>query len=171
MKTFDYRGMDSTGNEESGFLGAESEDEAAAQLRDRGLFVTRIGLFDHEVTPAWSTNSLASPTGISSGPLLAQGLPCTLEQKGMTFPGLLNLLGVDGELHLVFGKLGALEAIVEVPIRAISQVQQEGLFRKRLVITTSTSEEHVFRGSVREAKRLYDWALFAIEMAARSGHC
>ncbi|MDP7302046.1 MAG: hypothetical protein QGG09_03035, partial [Pirellulaceae bacterium] len=59
----------------------------------------------------------------------------------------------------------------EVPIRAISQVQQEGLFRKRLVITTSTSEEYVFRGSVREAKRLYDWALFAIEMAARSGHC
>jgi len=81
----------------------------------------------------------------------------------------LNLLGVDGELRLVFGKPGALEAIFELPIRAIGQVQQQGLFRKRLVITTSTMEEHVLRGSIGDAKRLYDWATFAIETVASSG--
>ena len=170
MKAYEYRGMDNSGNEESGFLGAESKDEAAAQLRDRGLFVTSLGPFDHEVTPAWSTNSLVSPTSIPSGLLLAQGLPCTLEQKGMTFPGSLNLLGVDGELHLVFGKPDALEAIFEVPIRTISQVQQQGLFRKRLVITTSTGVEHVLLGSVSETQRLCNWATFAIEKAAGCGH-
>ena len=168
MKAFEFRAMDSSGNEESGFMGAESKDEVAAQLRDRGLFVTSVGVFDHEVTPAWTTISLASPTSIPSGYLLVQGLPCTLDQKGMTFPGSLNLLGVDGELHLVFGKPGALEAIFDLPIRAIRQVQQQGLFRKRLVITTSNLEERVLRGSISDAKRLYDWATFAIETVASS---
>jgi hypothetical protein len=166
MKAYEFRAMDNSGNEEKGFMGAASEDEVAAQLRDRGLFVTSIGLFDFEPTPAWSTISLASPTSIPSGPLMAEGVPCTLEQKGMTFPGLLNLLGMNGDLQLVFSKSGAMGAIFELPIRTISQVQQKGVFRKRLVITTSTLEEYVLNGSIKEANRLYNWATFAIEMVA-----
>ena len=81
----------------------------------------------------------------------------------MTFPGSLNLLGVDGELHLVFGKPNSREPIFELPIPTIIQVEQQGLFRKRLVITTNTQEQQVLRGSISEAKRLYAWAKFAIE--------
>ena len=148
-------------------MAAESKDEAAAQLKERGLFVMSLGVFDHEVTPAWSTISLTSPKSIPSGDLLAQGLPSVLDQKGMTFPGSLNLRGVDGELHLVFGKPDARETIFDLPIRTISQVRQQGVFRKRLVITTSTLEEHVLRDSISEAKRLYAWAMFASETVAR----
>ena len=160
-----YEGMDTSGNTERGFLDAESEDTAMAKLRERGLFVTNIGLFDPEVTPEWSAISLASPSSIPSGRLLAQGLPCTHEQRGMSFDGSLNVLGVDGELHLVFDRPGAVEPVLELPVQAINQVQRQGLFRKRLVITTSTGEEHVFRGSVSEIQRLYEWGIFAIEKA------
>jgi len=85
----------------------------------------------------------------------------------MTFPGLLNLLGVNGDLQLVFGKPESREAIFELPIRTISKVEQQGLFKKRLVITTSTHQEHVLSGSIKEAKRLHAWAMFAIENVAR----
>ena len=167
MKAYEFRAMDNSGNEECGFMGAWSKDEVEAQLRDRGLFVTSVGVFDPEVTPDWSTISLASPTTIPSGNLMAEGLPCTLEQKGMTFPGSLNLLGVNGELRLVFAKPAARQAIFEVPIGTIHQVEQQGFFKKRLVITTSTQEQHVLRGSISEAKRLYAWAKFAIDHVAR----
>ena len=40
---------------------------------------------------------------------------------------------------------------------------------KRLVITTNIGEEYVFRGSANEAKRLYDWAIFAVEKVAGRG--
>jgi len=155
--------MDNSGNEDCGFLDAESEDDVMAKLKDRGLFVTNISLIAPEVTPEWSAISLASPSSIPSGRLLAQGLPCTHENRGFRVKGLLNLLGVDGELHLVFDRMDGVETVLELPIQAISQVQQQGLFRKRLVITTTTIEEHVFRGSAGEIQRLCEWGIFATQ--------
>lgn len=79
------------------------------------------------------------------------------------------MLGVDRELHLIFDRLGGLETVVELPIEAIDQVKPHGLIRKRVVITTNIGEEYVFRGSANEAKRLYDWAIFAVEKVAGRG--
>ena len=69
-------------------------------------------------------------------------------------------------IYLIEKFVYILEAIFELPIRTISQVKQQGVFRKRLVITTGTLEEHVLRGSIKEAHRLYNWATFAIETVA-----
>ena len=169
MKAFPYEGMDNSGNKERGCVEAESEADAMTKLRERQLFVTNIALFAPEVTPDWSGISLAAPTEFPSGRLLARGLPCTHDQRGFAIEGTLNLLGVDGELHLVFDRLGGLETVVELPIQAISQVKQQGLLRKRLVITTTAGDEYIFRGSLNDAKRLHDWATFAVEKAAGGG--
>ena len=83
MTTYRYRGMDNTGQEVRGFMDAESGDEAQAKLRGRGIFVTNLSAFAPEVSPEWSAISLAAPSTIPSGRLLAQGLPCTHEQRAM----------------------------------------------------------------------------------------
>ena len=87
----------------------------------------------------------------------------------MTVEGSLNVLGINGDLHLVFDSMDGLKTEVELPIQKISQVQRQGLFRKRLVVTTTTSEEHAFRGAVSEIQRLCEWGIFAIEKAASGG--
>lgn len=96
--------MDNSGQEVRGFMEAESDDEAQARLRGQGIFVTNLSAFAFAVTPEWSAISLSSPSSIPSGRLLAQGLPCTNEQRGMTNDGLLNLLG-EGVVLLFFGVL------------------------------------------------------------------
>ena len=169
MKVFHYEGMDNSGNTQRGCVEAESESEATAKLRDQHLFVTKISVFAPEITPEWSEIPLAAPTEFPSGRLLAEGPTCSHDQRGFTVEGALNLLGVDGELHLVFDRLGGSETVVELPVRAISQVQQKGLFRKRLVITTNTGDEYIFRGSLSEATRLHDWAAFAVEKVTDGG--
>jgi hypothetical protein len=165
MTTYCYEGMDNSGQEVRGFLDAESGDEAQARLRGQGLFVTKIAAFAPEVTPEWSAVSLASPGSIPSGRLLAQGLPCTHEQRGMKYDGSLNLLGVGGELHLILDRPGGGGPILELPVQTINEVKRRGLIRKILLIKTNTLEEHVFRGSVSEIQRLYEWAMFATEKA------
>ena len=169
MKAFLYEGMDNSGNALRGCVEAESESEVTAKLSDQHLFVTKISVFAPEITPEWSEIPLAAPTEFPSGRLLAEGPTCSHDQRGFTVEGALNLLGVDGELHLVFDRLGGSETVVELPVRAISQVQQQGLFRKRLVITTNTGDEYIFRGSLSEAKRLHDWAAFAVEKVTGGG--
>ena len=166
MTTYRYECMDATGSEVSGFMDANSEDEVHARLREQGYFVTKIGPFFAETTPEWSAVSLASPSSIPNGRLLAQGFPCTHEQRGMTNEGSANLLGVNGELHLIVDRPGRGEPTLELPIQTIKTVKRRGLFRKSLLVTTNTFEEHVFHGSVREVHRLYQWALFATEKAA-----
>jgi len=165
MTTYYYEGMDNSGNDVRGFLDAESEREAQANVREQGLFVTKIAAFDPEVTPEWSAISLSSPSSIPSGRLLAQGLPCKHEQRGMSFEGSLNLLGTNGELHLVFDRSDVGGTTLDLPVQTIKEVKRRGLFRKSLVVTTNTLEEHVFRGSVNEIQLLCEWATFAIEKA------
>jgi hypothetical protein len=97
MTTYQYEGMDNSGNEEHGFLEAESQDEATAKLKERGLFVTKLAALVLEVTPEWSGVSLVSPSSIPAGRLLLRGLPCTHEQRGMVFDGSLNVVGVGGD--------------------------------------------------------------------------
>jgi hypothetical protein len=157
--------MDKTGNEVSGYLDAGSDEEAQAKLRAQGIFVTNLSAFAPEVTPEWSAISLTSPSNIPSGRLLAQGLPCTHEQRGMKSEGSLNLLGVGGELHLLLDRPGGGGSTLEVPVQTINEVKRRGLFRKSLLVTTNTLEEHVFRGSVNEIQGLCEWAIFAIEKA------
>jgi len=169
MSAFLYEGMDTTGSTVRGCVEAQSEADVMAKLREAHLFVTNIALFTPKLTPEWSGMSLVAPTEFPSGRLLAEGLACTHDQRGLAVEGTLNLLGVDGELHLVFDRLGGLEAVVELPIEAIDQVKQQGLFRKRFIVTTKIGEEYVFRGSTNEAKRLYDWATFAVEKARGGG--
>ena len=169
MKAFLYEGMDNSGNALRGCVEADSESEATAKLSDQHLFVTKISVFAPEITPEWSEIPLAAPTEFPSGRLLAEGPACTHDQGGFTVEGTLNLLGVDGDLHLVFDRPGGTETVVELPVRAISQVQQQGRFRKRLVITTNTGDEYIFRGSLSEANRLHDWAAFAVEKVTGGG--
>ena len=163
MTAYRYRGMDKTGNEVSGYLDAGSDEEAQANLRAQGIFVTNLSAFAAEVTPEWSAVSLSSPTSIPSGRLLAQGLPCTLEQRGMSNEGSLNLLGVGGELHLILDRPGGNGPALELPVQTINEVKRRGLFRKSLLITTNTMEEHVFRGSVGKLQGLCEWAMYATE--------
>lgn len=112
-----YEGMDTSGNEMRGFLDAESVDEAQAGLREQGIFVTKVAAFAPEVTPEWSAISLVSPNSIPSGRLLAQGLPCTHEQRGVNSEGSLNLLGVNGVLHLMLDEPGGGGSTLELPLR------------------------------------------------------
>jgi len=161
--------MDKSGNEVFGYLDAESGDEAQAKLRGQGIFVTNLSAFAPEVSPEWSAISLASPNSIPSGRLLAQGLPCTHEQRGMKYDGSLNLLGMGGELHLILDRPGGGGPALELPIQTINEVKRRGLFRKSLLVTTNTFEEHVFRGAVSEIQSLCEWALFATEEATE-GH-
>ena len=163
MTAYRFRGMDKSGDEVSGYMDAQSEEEAMGALREQGLFVTNLAAFAPVVTPEWAVTSLASPSSIPSGRLLAEGLPCTYEQRGMSFDGSFNLLGVGGKMHLIFDRLGGLETVLDLPIQSIRQVQRRGLFRKSLVVTSNTLEEHIFRGSVNEIQGLYEWALSAAE--------
>jgi hypothetical protein len=117
--------------------------------------------FALEVTPEWSGVSLASPETIPSGRILARGVPCSHEQRGVTLDGSLNVLGVDGELHLVFDRPGNLRPELELPVQNVRQIQRRGLFRKSLVLTTHTLEEHAFRGGIAEIQQLCEWAKFA----------
>lgn len=160
MTAYQYEGMDNSGNEEHGFLEAESQDEATAKLKERGLFVTKLAALALEVTPEWSGVSLVAPSSIPTGRLLPQGLPCTHEQRGMAFDGSLNVAGVGGDLYLIFDRPGSSRPELELPIRAITQLQRRGLIRKSLVVTTDTWEEHIFRGAVAELQRLCEWAMF-----------
>lgn len=169
MKAFRYEGIDNSGNTLRGWVESESESEATAKLRDQRVLVTKVAVFAPEITSEWSGIRLAAPTEFPSGRFLAEGPTCTHDQRGFTVEGELNLLGVNGELHLVFDRRGGLETVVELPVRAISQVQQQGLFRKRLVFTTNTGDEYIFRGALSEAKRLHDWAAFAVDMVAGGG--
>jgi hypothetical protein len=158
--------MDNSGQEVRGFMDAGSAEEAQARLREQGIFVTNLSAFAPEVTPEWSAVSLTSPSNIPSGRLLAQGFPCAHERRGMKSEGSLNLLGVGGELHLILDRPGGGGPALELPIRTIKEIKRRGLFRKSLLVTTDTFEEHVFRGSVGKIQSLYEWALFAIEKAA-----
>jgi hypothetical protein len=160
MNTYHYKGMDHSGNEVRGFLDAESEYEATVELKEGGLFVTNLSLFALEVTPAWSAVSLGSPDNIPSGRLLAQGLPCTHEERGIAVGGELNVLGLNGELRMVFERPGVVRPALDLPIRAVKQVRQSGLFRKGVTVTTHTGEEHLFRGTVSEIQRLWEWTMF-----------
>jgi len=169
MKTYSYRTMDNSGNEEHGFMNAESEDDVQAKLKGRGLFVTGLALFAPVLTPEWSAISLASPSSIPSGRLLSKGLPCTHEHRRMRLEGSLNVLGRDGDLHLVLDTMDGLTTKVELPIQSISQVQRQGLFQKRLVVTTSSEEEHIFRGAVSEIQRLCEWGIIAAQKTASGG--
>ena len=83
MTVYRFQGMDKTGNEVSGYLDAGSDEDAQAKLRKRGLFVTNLAAFAPVVSPEWADASLASPSSIPSGRFLAEGLPCTHEQRGM----------------------------------------------------------------------------------------
>ena len=163
MTTYRYGGMDNSGNEVRGYLEAESEKKANRLLKERGLFVTNLSAFAPEVTPEWSAISLTSPGSIPSGRLLAQGLPCTHEQRGVSNEGSLNLLGVGGGLHLILDKPGGGGPALELPIQTINEIKLRGLFRKSLLVTTNSFEEHVFRGSVSEIQSLCEWAMFATE--------
>ena len=167
MTAYQYRGMDNSGQEVLGFMDAESGDEAQAKLRGQGIFVTDLSAFDPEVTPEWSAVSLSSPTSIPSGRLLAQGLPCTHEQRGVSNEGSLNLLGVGGGLHLILDRPGGGGPTLELPVQTIKEVKRRGLFRKSLLVTTNTFEEHVFRGSVGKLQGLCEWALFATEKVTK----
>ena len=145
-----YEGMDNSGNEVRGFLDAESVDEVQARLGEQGIFVTKIAAFAPEVTPEWAAVSLASPSSIPFGRLLAQGLPCTHEQRGMTFEGSLNLLGVGGELHLILDKPGGGGPILELPVQTIKEVKWRGLFRKKLLVTELVQRSLIgFRSGVK----------------------
>jgi len=79
--------------------------------------------------------------------------------------GSLNLLGVGGELHLILDRPGGGDPNLELSIQTIHEVKRRGLFRKSLVVTTDTLEEHVFRGSVSEIQSLHEWAIFAARKA------
>ena len=140
---------------------AESDDEAQARLRGQGVFVTNLSAFAFEVTPEWSAIALTSPSSIPSGRLLAQGLPCTHEQRGMKSEGSLNLLGVGGEVHLILDRPEGGGPTLELPVQKIKRIKRRGLFRKSLLVTTNTFEEHVFRGSIGKIEGLCEWALFA----------
>ena len=94
---------------------------------------------------------------------MAEGLPCTHEQRGMKSQGSLNLLGVGGEIHLILDRPGGGGPVLELPVQKIKETKLRGLFRKSLVVITDTLEEHVFRGSVNEIQGLYEWAVFAAE--------
>ena len=163
MTVYRFQGMDKTGNEVSGYLDAGSDEDAQAKLRKRGLFVTNLAAFAPVVSPEWADASLASPSSIPSGRFLAEGLPCTHEQRGMKSQGSLNLLGVGGEIHLILDRPGGGGPVLELPVQNINETKRRGLFRKSLVVTTDTFEEHVFHGSVNEIQGLYEWALFATE--------
>jgi len=163
MQAYHYRGMDDAGEEVCGFLGASSSDDAQALLKGQGIFVSNISPYEPEVTAEWSAVSLASPDSIPSGRFLAQSLPCTHEQRRMRFNGTLNVLGVDGELHLIFERPRASRPILDLHVQSISQLQRCGLVRKRLLATTATLEEHTFRGPVCEIQELIEWAKFAVE--------
>ena len=163
MTTYRYRGMDNSGQEVRGFMEAESDDEAQAKLRGQGVFVTNLSAFAFEVTPEWSAIALTSPSSIPSGRLLAQGLPCTHEQRGMKSEGSLNLLGVGGEVHLILDRPEGGGPTLELPVQKIKGIKRRGLFRKSLLVTTNTFEEHVFRGSIGKIEGLCEWALFATE--------
>ena len=106
MRAYRFRGMDKSGDEVSGYMDAQSEEEAMGALREQGLFVTNLAAFAPVVTPEWAATSLTSPSSIPSGRFLAEGLPCTHEQRGMKSEGSLNLLGVGGELHLILDRPG-----------------------------------------------------------------
>ena len=168
MTTYHYECMDATGSEVNGFMDAKSEDEVQASLREQGYFVTKIGPFLSETTPEWSAVSLGSPSSIPNGRLLAQGFPCAHEQRGMTIEGSANLLGVNGELHLIVDTPGGGGPTLELPIQTIKKVKRRRLFRKSLLVTTNTFEEHVFHGSVSEIQHLYEWAIFATEKAVEA---
>lgn len=169
MMTYYYQGMDNTGQEVRSFMDAGSGEEAQTKLREQGIFVTKIAAFDPEVAPEWSAVSLASPSSIPNGRLLVQGFPCTHDQRGMTNEGSVNLLGANGEIHLILDRPGGGGPTVDLPVRAIKEVKRRGLFRKSLLVTTNTFEEHVFRGSLGKIQSLYEWAMFATEKAAEGG--
>jgi len=163
MATYRFQSLNKSGNELSSYMDAQSEEEAMAALRRQGLFVTNLAAFAPVVTPEWAAISLASPSSIPTGRFLVKGLPCTHEQRGMKSGGALNLLGVGGELHLIFDRLGGGELVLELPVQRINESKRRGLFRKSLVVKTDTFDEHVFHGSVNKIHDLYDWAVFATE--------
>jgi hypothetical protein len=163
MTVYRFRGMDKSGDEVSGYMDAQSEEEAMGALRKQRWFVTNLAAFVPVVTPEWAGTSLASPNRILSGRLLAEGLPCTHEQRGLKSEGSLNLFGVGGELHLILDRPGGGGPVLELPVQKINEAKRRGLFRKSLVVTTDTFEEHVFHGPVNEIQGLYEWALFATE--------
>jgi hypothetical protein len=160
MKVYRFQAMDNLGNEEHGFLNAESQETVQTSLAARGLFVTGIDRFAPDRTPEWSATCLVSPDRIPSERFLSEGYACRHEHRRMRARGLLNVLGRHGALHLVLDSKDGLNTEVELPVQDISQVQQQGLFRKRLVVKTSTHEEHVFRGSLNELRCLCEWAIF-----------
>jgi type IV pilus assembly protein PilC len=102
MPTFQYTAMDSDGKQQRGRLDANSRDAAAAKLKDRGLFPTRV----EEAAPAKSGGGprAGRKVGKSSGKggAIVLGTPIIKKKKLPTFTRQLATL-LQSELPLVRG--------------------------------------------------------------------